>query len=160
MLQDLSCGSAPLEVICLSQCALCSIWPGFFGSSRAGLSLGRYYGNAGPCEAPEPWPEATPCQDFDVKLDRYPKGFLYMYKDEAWWPVCGQGFWNTNRGAHLACHKMGYETGELVYNWNGPIGGHGPPALKEDGIAVGLCGHADDLDASCQCPELRSENWM
>ena len=59
--------------------------------------------------------------DLNASANMHPGcGVRYMFKDEAWWPVCAEGFTANNHGATLACQKMGYAHGEVVHDYSGP----------------------------------------
>ena len=36
-----------------------------------------------------------------------------IFWDDAWVPICGNGFWNNSVGSTLFCQKLGYESGTI-----------------------------------------------
>merc|ERR1719271_1367490 len=70
------------------------------------------------------------CKEWDLKLDRYPKGRPFAFHGGAWHPLCGHWLWNNDFGADAACKHMGYDGGQRHFDY---------AEAQVDHLYVGMC---------------------
>ena len=73
-----------------------------------------------------------------TKLSSYPTGNPYIYLEDAWRPICGHYFWDSNYGCNTICENLGYDSGTASSS-------SAAQTYTEDAYHVGRCNEDDNI---------------
>lgn len=73
----------------------------------------------------------------------------WVYFTGQWYPICGHYFWNNDNGATTFCHKLGFESGEVIKKQDILLKDALPVGRCKKGSALASCNVWADPEASC-----------